>query len=265
MSDDCKIIDISHHQGTPDFDAVALAGVIAMIHKATQGTSNVDDCRAENIVNATAAGIACCTYHFLEHGDIEEQMAHYLDVVEPVEGERMVIDWEDWPGHSTVTAADLVEAVRILLDDERGLQVTVYGSESKLNELLSDLDADEVELLSKTSLWIAHYGVSQPGEWPSDIWPSWTLFQYTDQGDINGVEGSSVDLNRFNGSDENLIKWISPADGGEPAPGPEPEPSESVHINIQTSERVVVTVAVNGEVIVGTNGLHGKRERSRYG
>lgn len=259
MSDDCRIIDISHHQGNPDFDAVARTGVIAMIHKATQGTGNVDDCRAENIIAATAAGIACCTYHFLEHGNIEEQMQHYLDIIDPVDGERMVIDWEDWPGHSIVTAADLLAAVKYLLADPRNLQVTVYGSESKLIEELSDLDADDVEVLSQTSLWIAHYGVDEPGDWPKDIWPHWTLFQYTDQGEIDGVDGSTVDLNRFNGSDENLIKWINPADDGEPAPGPEPEPSESVHINIQTSEHVVITVAVNGEIIVGTDGLAGKR------
>lgn len=243
---DCKIIDISHHQGTPDFRRVAADGVIAMIHKATQGTSNVDECRAENIVNAMNAGIACCTYHFLEHGNISAQMQHYARTVEFCEGERVVIDYEDWPDHSMVDIDDLVEAAKWLLSDPRDLQVTVYGSESKLMETLSNLDEQQFAVLQQTDLWVAHYGVAAPEQWP-DVWNYWTLFQYSEDGQIDGVSGSLVDLNRFNGSDENLIEWISPATGDRPQPGPD----IPISIALTIPDDVALTISVNGEVIFG--------------
>jgi len=53
MSDHPSCIDISHWQNFPDFEQVRAAGVVAMIHKATEGTSYVDPNRAINCINAS--------------------------------------------------------------------------------------------------------------------------------------------------------------------------------------------------------------------
>jgi lysozyme len=169
-------------------------------------------------------------------------MRHYLDTVDPVPGERVVIDWEDWPdGDSYVDADDLIEAADILLADPRGLQVTVYGSESKLLEELNSLG--ENTILMQTDLWIAHYGVDAPGNWPKKIWPTWSLFQYSETGDIDGISTGSVDLNRFNGDDEALVQWISPASAVAP---PDRVP---ITIDITVPDNVVLTVNVTGGII----------------
>jgi Glycosyl hydrolases family 25 len=60
-----KCIDISHWQDFPDFEEVRAAGVIAMIHKATEGASYVNPNRATNCSNAMREGIKVCTYHWL--------------------------------------------------------------------------------------------------------------------------------------------------------------------------------------------------------
>ena len=204
-SDQVKIIDISHWQDFPDFEEVKAAGVIAMIHKATEGTSYVDPNRATNISNATREGIRCCTYHWLKPGNAREQIEFYLRTIDPVPGERMVIDYEE----DGCQLSDLKEAVQALMDDDRGLQITVYSGHLLKEQLGTKHDSF---LADNTDLWLAQYTTGTP-TWPSNTYPHWTLWQYSESGEVDGITGSKVDLNRFDGSDDELLAWISPADG----------------------------------------------------
>lgn len=241
MSDTAKCIDISHWQGFPDFDKVRAAGVIAMIHKATEGTSYQDPNRRQNYVNATKAGIKCCTYHWLKPGNAAQQMRFYLDAVDPVPGERMVIDYEE----DGCALDDLKAAVETLLADPRDLQVTIYSGHLLKQQLGSKHD---VLLADNTDLWLAQYTTGTPS-WPTGTYPEWTLWQYSESGNVDGITGSAVDLDRFNGSDDELLKWISPR--GE-APQPQPEPDAvPVAVAITIADDVALTISVNGEVIYG--------------
>jgi lysozyme len=204
-------IDISHWQGFPNFAKVRAAGVVAMIHKATEGTSFVDPNRATNISNATKAGIKCCTYHWLSPGsDPKKQIAHYIDIVDPVPGERMVIDYEE----TGCKLDQLKAAVQALLDDPRDFQVTVYSGHLLKEQLGSEHDAF---LADNTDLWLAQYTRGTP-TWPSNTYATWTLWQYSETGTIDGISGSKVDLNRFDGNDDELVRWISPQSIRPPKP-----------------------------------------------
>ena len=57
---------------------VAASGVLGLIHKATEGTSFIDNARAKNCSNAIAAGIAISTYFWLKPGDGAAQTEFYL-------------------------------------------------------------------------------------------------------------------------------------------------------------------------------------------
>lgn len=198
-----KCIDISHWQGHPDFRRVRASGVIAMVHKATEGAKYVDPNRAENCRAAIAAGIKICTYHWLKPGiDPVEQMAHYLRTIDPVPGERVVIDYEE-AGCSLV---QLKIAVQALLADPRRLQVTVYSGHLIKQQLGDTRDAF---LAATTSLWLAQYTDGEIS-WPKATWPRWSLHQYSEKGSVDGIDGVAVDLDRFNGNDANLLKWIGP-------------------------------------------------------
>jgi lysozyme len=199
---DPACIDISHWQNFPDFEKVRAAGVVACIMKATEGTSYIDPNRAQNYINATKVGIACCTYHWLKPGNAKEQIQFYLDTIDPVPGERMVIDYEE----DGCTLDDLHEAVRALLDDPRKLQVTVYSGHL-LKEQLGDTRDDF--LAKHTDLWLAQYTSGTP-TWPDGTYKKWTLWQYSEEGQVDGIDGSEVDLNRFDGSDAELVRWITP-------------------------------------------------------
>jgi len=200
---DVACIDISHWQGFPDFEKVAADGVLAVILKATEGTSYVDPNRKTNYAAATKAGLACCCYFWLKPGaSAREQAEFFLATVDPIEGERVVIDYEE----EGCTLQGLREAVQALLDCDRNLQIAVYSGHL-LKQQLGD-SCDEF-LRDNTSLWLAHYTTGAPS-WPAGTWPQWSLWQFTDEGSVAGIEGN-CDCNRFNGSDDALLDWIGPA------------------------------------------------------
>ncbi|MCA1455915.1 glycoside hydrolase family 25 protein [Bradyrhizobium sp. BRP22] len=241
MSDIPVCIDISHHQGYLDFDEAKRAGVLGVIHKATEGTTFIDSARAENCANALAAGLSIATYFWLKPGEGRAQAEFYLSVVDPVPGERVVIDYEE-AGCSLDTLRDAVQA---LLDYDRDLKVTIYSGHLLKEQLGNGCDDFLAEY---TDLWLAHYTSSEDDiSWPSGTYEEWALWQYSETGEIPGIADSYVDLDRFNGSEAEFLAWINPA--GQPKPPPRPEPDEAeVNVAITAPENVAVKVTVNGEL-----------------
>jgi lysozyme len=236
---DTKVIDISHWQADPDWHAIEADGVLGVILKATQGDSYVDDTWQDRAVGAIAAGMAVATYHYLEHGDIDAQMTHYIkttDKVMPL-GSRVCIDFEA----ADCTQSDLETAVSWLQDQRPDLQIAVYSGSSFLTEKLVDKPN---EVLGQTSLWVARYS-SQTPYFPLKIWPTWSLWQFTDSGSIGNLK--PVDCNRFNGSDGALLAWFGPVSGIEPVP-PEPAkpPEPAGRVVLLINGDVDITVVVDG-------------------
>lgn len=200
MSERGNVIDLSHHNEVDSFEAIRGDGILAVILKATEGTSYTDDQYADRRALALAAGLALSSYHFLRHTDVQLQMDHFLGVVAPVRGERVCIDHE-----ADATLDDLIGAVRALRRADPFLEITVYSGHL-IKEQTQGL---EPFVQTRTSLWVAQYEVASPS-WPQNIWPVWSLWQYTQEGRVDGVNGP-VDLNHFNGSDEQLLAWFGPA------------------------------------------------------
>lgn len=247
MANDLVVVDLSHHNATPDFVTAKNAGLIGVIHKATEGTSYKDSKYESRKAAAQAAGVAFCSYHFLKSGYVEQQMDFYLDTVKPVPGERVVIDYED----AKVVLSDLRTAIKRIRARDPSLQITVYSGHTIKDQLGSAYD----ELLASTSLWIAQYTSAAAPSWPKGTWKTWTLWQYSDGSaggspkNLNGI-AAPHDCNAFNGSRENCLKWMLPA-GAAPQPEPEPEPSPEtpvVKINIEV-EGAQVLISVNGEIV----------------
>jgi len=237
MSDIPVCIDISHWQNFPDFEEVAASGVKGIIHKATEGSTYIDPNRAQNCANAMNAGLAVATYFWIKPGDGAAQAEFYLSVIDPVPGERVVVDYEE-SGCSLTTLKDAVQA---LLDYGRDLKITVYSGHL-IKEQLSGRDDF---LAEHTDLWLAQYSSEDNISWETATWPEWTLWQYSETGTIPGVDGSYVDLNNFNGNDDEFLKWISPTGAPAPGPKPKPKPAQTVHVDITAPDDVDVKVTVN--------------------
>jgi lysozyme len=234
------VIDLSHHNPTPDWAALKAGGTIGVIHKATQGTGFVDDQLFARARAAMDAGLKWATYHFLTTSDPETQMAFYLNTVNPVEGERVCIDHEPDQDGNAPTLAQLKAAVQYILDYRRDLQITVYSGHLIEEQLGSTCDAF---LAENTSLWTAQYTSAAAPSWCEATWPTWSLWQYTEEANVQGVS-APVDGNKWNGSNEALIAWFGPKSEDVT---PEPEP-----------ESVVSTVNAFGysvDVVIDRNGV----------
>jgi lysozyme len=233
-------IDVSHHQGYIDWDTVANAGVKGMIHKATEGTSFEDDMRAENCSGAKNAGLGISTYHWLSPGSNDyarSQMRFYTDTIQPCRGERVVIDYEQ----DGCELSDLKAAVQELMDLNLDLKITVYSGHLLKEQLGSDLDEF---LATNTDLWLAQYTSGTPS-WSTGTYEQWSLWQYSENGIIPGIDDAYVDLNNFNGNEEEFLAWISPQ-GIAPSPVPPHPGKKLVDVTIDAPEGVTVNVTVNG-------------------
>ena len=237
-----KVIDISHWQPDPSFEQVAAGGTLAVIFKATESDDYVDPTLKERAAAAQEAGLFTSTYHFLRPGDMRKQMEHYLKTVDPVEGERVCLDHED----PKVSLDDLKECVEILLEDERNLQVTIYSGHVIKDQLKNKAD---LFLSENTSLWIAHYTTQPQPTWPKATWAHWSVWQYTDRAAVQGISGN-VDGDKFNGNDEQLMKFFAPVGWIPEEPDEDDEVVVTVDltlgVTVEAPEGVTVRVTVNG-------------------
>jgi GH25 family lysozyme M1 (1,4-beta-N-acetylmuramidase) len=82
-------------------------------------------------------------------------------------------------------------------------------------DLLKEQLGDRVDSeLSQYRLWLAEYTSGTP-TWPQATFPQWWLWQYTERGECAGIPGNSegnLDLNKYAGTEQQLIKeWSGKA------------------------------------------------------
>jgi lysozyme len=208
------VVDISHHNGNINLAQAKQAGIVGVIHKATQGTGMVDNMYQRNRQQAQAAGLLWGAYHFGSAGDGAQQADFFLQTAAPDPQTLLVLDYEP-NGNSTMTLAQakaFVSRVQSVTGKFPG-----FYSGSLIKQQLGGQPADP--LLSQCFLWLAQYGPA-PTNIPA-TWPTWTMWQYTD-GNLgpqpHSVDGiGNCDRDQFNGTIEALqTLWgIAPAAGGD--------------------------------------------------
>lgn len=191
------VVDLSHWNTVTDMKALSAAGIVGVIHKATEGTGSHDSTYGSRRKQAEAAHLEWGAYHFLRPGDIEGQARFFVDTAKPEDFTVMAADHED-PG---VSLKDLKKFLRVVTE-ETGRTPILYSGNVIKQQLGKTHDAE----LARYPLWLAHYTTGTP-VWPQATWPTWGLWQYTDKGTIAGIDGD-VDLNKYDGSANELLhKW----------------------------------------------------------
>lgn len=204
------VVDISHHNGNIDLGKAKAAGIVGVIHKATQGTSMVDNMYQQNRTKAQAAGLLWGAYHFATLGDGAAQADFFLSKAGADPQTLLVLDFEP-NGNSTMTL-DQARAFVSRIKDVTGRFPGFYSG-SLIKQLLGGKPADP--LLSQCFLWLAQYGPA-PKNIPA-TWPTWTMWQYTDG--VLGPQPHSVDgigncdRDQFNGTIEALQELWGVATG----------------------------------------------------
>lgn len=205
-----SFIDLSHHNTVPEsFEKTMEAGIIGVIHKATEGGSYVDDKMDNRRYMAKDAGMLWGVYHFVRPGDMHAQVEHFLNASAPYcdDDTLYVLDWED----AGVSLDDAIEFLE-LLEERTGRSPVLYSGHVVKDALKGEPD----ERINRFRLWLCHYTTGTPVLPPG--WDQYWGWQYTDKGEIPGVT-PPTDLNVYGGEAELADDWS----GAEPEPEPEPE------------------------------------------
>jgi lysozyme len=186
-------IDVSHIQQTIDWNAVQQAGKIFAFIKATEGITYTDPEFAANWSGAKAANLLRGAYHFYEtNDDPTAQAENFLSAVQLEPGDLPpVVDIERTK--SGESASQIVQDLQTWLDaveQATGRVPIIYTSPGYWNSL-------GTSAFGRYPLWVAEYGVQSPK--PVAGWASWTFWQDSESGTVNGISGS-VDLDVFYGA-----------------------------------------------------------------
>ncbi len=195
-------VDVSHWQGTIDFDAVAGSDVRFVFAKATEGKTFDDPNYATYRADTNAAGLAFGAYHYARPdsstNDAVLEADHFVDTALPDSGDLLpVIDLEDSGGLSTSALTDWLWAFLEEVLDRTGVHALIYTSPAFWQTYLGDTDAFAKDGYSL--LWIAHWFVPTPAV-PGKNWGGygWTFWQNSDCITVPGIVGC-VDSDFFNG------------------------------------------------------------------
>jgi len=197
-------IDVSHHQGSINWNLVANDGKVFAYCKATEGMTYQDPNFTTYMTNGTAAGVVMGAYHFArpDNNSATQDANNFITHAQNYIGNGYlppVLDLED-PNSSThldqiYTSSQLTNWVQTWLstvETQTGVRPIIYTNSNYANFLQSSVNT--------YGLWIAKPGTS-PTTPPTNIgiWNDWVFKQYSWYGSVNGISGN-VDLDVFHGS-----------------------------------------------------------------
>lgn len=201
------VIDISHHNTITNWKSVVSDGVVAVIHKATEGRTYRDKEYKGRKTKALNEGLLWGSYHFSSGSDPLYQVENYLTYADPQPSELICLDYEPSSSGANMTYDQMVEFVE-LVHKELGRYPLIYGG-----HLLRDaVKGVGISILANCPLWYARYA-SSPFGVPT-LWPTWTLWQYTDGNNgeqphkVKGI--GNVDRDTFHGPDAAALRAAWP-------------------------------------------------------
>jgi lysozyme len=212
------IVDI-YHQNTVDLNAAKAAGIVGVIHKATEGASVQDMEYAARHAQAKVLGLLWGAYHYSSGASVSDQVTNFLQHAQPQEDDLVALDWESSSSGPDMT---LEQARRFaeMIKAELGRWPVIYGGRL----LRETIGATRDSVLANCPLWYSRYANAPIGI-PTNTWASYTLWQYTDGN--SGPEPHTVsgigrcDRSRFQGSvDELKQQWPFARDEDGISPGP---------------------------------------------
>lgn len=208
-----KGIDVSKYQGTIDWEAVAEDGVeYAIIRLGYRGYGTgviqLDEAFQTNMEGAIDAGIDVGVYFFsqaITEKEAKEEADFVIENLKPYKLQcPVVFDTEEIAGENgrmnKLSVDELTDISIEFLDriEEAGYTPMIYAN---LKWFVSNLD---MERLADYEKWFASY--TTPYYFPYEI----SMWQYTDKGSVNGINGS-VDMNI------SFKEWSADANGGKDA------------------------------------------------
>lgn len=191
------LLDLSHWNVVESFAKVAESGIMAVIHKASQGIVS-DPQYHPRVLPARGAGLLWGAYHFgVASVDPIKQADFFLSVAGSPK--VLCLDWE-WNKADTMTAEQAVQFVECI-NEKTGHLPMIYTSAAFVTELMMP---EAEPILRNCDLWLT--GFTREPKLPH-VWPRWTIWQYG-IAPCPGIQGK-VDRDTFEGSAEELKAYFS--------------------------------------------------------
>lgn len=219
------VIDISHGVSVSDFGQVRRGGILACIHKATEGGDFVDRAYHERQPLAERAGILWGAYHFgTRQYPGQQQANHFLSVVRPGPSTLIALDVEanDYNPNNTMRLSQ-AEAFVQTIQQRTGRLPVIYihpkwadGHSMGRRRLSLERPVTTSSILARCNLWVADYRETPevPSAWATT---GWKLWQYVANEDAShaaygtiprAIPGiSHCDRNLFNGNEAELRRF----------------------------------------------------------
>jgi len=206
------VVDISHYDTVQPngFTLAKAAGVLGVIHKATQGVDFTDGLYATRRPLAKAAGLLWGCYHFNTGDPVKTQVEFFFSVAKPDDQTLVALDFED----NTASEMSISQCAEFLdlADQKLGRKLVLYGGD-RIRKQLPTADAETQEFIGAHKLWLSEYG---PVAHVPAPWTKYFLWQFTGDGtgpdphDVPGLTNSDgLDVNVC-GSASTLAKdWTS--------------------------------------------------------
>lgn len=185
-------IDVSHYQGSIDWDAVADGTPISYVYlKATEGASLVDDTYERNLQEARRVGLSVGSYHFYRPNVSWEEQFRNLTSVVRLEDQDLVpiIDIEH---RGSVSYDTFISDLKQFVDKVTayyGKKPLLYTYHNFYNRYLTGEFTDY-------HFMIARYRSDSP---TLDDGKDYIMWQYTSTGSIPGIRGH-VDRSKIMGN-----------------------------------------------------------------
>lgn len=191
-------IDLSAHNGVPNFDSIAAAGIDFVYLKASEGLGYRDPAFTRNYLAARRAGLKVGAYHFFRFGsDGPGQAANFLGAIRGCQLQLpAVIDIEEWGNtadYGTALIVERLEGMLAMLKAFYGPTAIYTNKNGETRFVRGNFD--------DTDLWICSFTD------PPLLRRDWRLWQHSHCGRLPGIRGN-VDFDTFNGSRDEWSAWL---------------------------------------------------------
>lgn len=198
-------IDVSNHQGTINWSAVSGTDIEFVFIKASEGLTYRDPYFKRNWDGAKKSGLIRGAYHFgnpNEGTDPVKEAQFFLKVLSDAvtydEQDMLVLDLER-PDDDGTGAEDWALTFLEAVEEETAQIPLLYTGDWVTNF------AKEPKL-ARYPLWLAAYQATPPACPPP--WKSYAFWQYSDEGNIGGINPCDMNLYRGIGSITDFVKSL---------------------------------------------------------
>lgn len=189
-------VDVSAYQGDIDWDVLSAQGIDFAYIKATEGSSFVDPCFAQNRQRAAETPLRTGAYHFFSFessGDMQAdnfiaQVSKWEGMLPPAVDVEFYGAFRQAPLPAEQVQAQL-DIMLARLEQHYGVRPILYATQSAYARYLADYDGYDI--------WIRNvFTRPQMGA------RRWAFWQYADRARLQGYDGEErfIDMNVFNGS-----------------------------------------------------------------